>query len=122
MKILIADDSRLIRTNLGKLLLRIQGVDEIVESHSIISTIRQIEIDKPDLVVLDLQLPDGTGFYLLEHLNLKESRPRVIILTNYPSEANRKKAVDLGAEALFDKSREFNELIDMLRSELEQKV
>ncbi len=120
MKILLADDSQLIRDNLKKLLSRIEGITMIVESYSVISTIRQIDVDQPDLVVLDLQLPDGTGFHLLETLRAREDAPRVMILSNFPTEANRKRALALGAEGFFDKSREFSQLVDYLTAELEQ--
>ena len=120
MKILLADDSQLIRDNLKKLLSRIEGITMIVESYSVISTIRQIDVDQPDLVVLDLQLPDGTGFHLLETLRAREDAPRVMILSNFPTEANRKRALALGAEGFFDKSREFSQLVDYLTAELAQ--
>ena len=114
MKVLIADDSALVRKNLRKALSAIPSVSEVVESHSLLSTLRQIQIDKPDFVVLDLQLPDGCGFQVLEHVRLQQDPPRVVVLSTCPSEHNRHRCLNLGAERFLDKSYAFQQLIAIL--------
>lgn len=110
MKVLVADDSDLVRRNIARLLTDCPGVDELIQSHSVYSTIQTIEVENPDAVVLDLQLPDGSGFDLLEYIRLKPRRMLVIVLTNFPDPANRERALRLGADFFLDKSFEYEQL------------
>ena len=119
MKILLVDDSKLIRNNLSKLLHRLEGEIRLLEAHSMHSAVQQLHIDQPDIVILDLQLPDGTGFLILEHLRLQEETPLVFVLTNFPSPGNQKRCFELGAAGFFDKSRDFMDLIAAIQQEVE---
>ena len=56
-----------------------------------------------DLLILDLMLPGLDGFAVLERLALKPQRPRVLVLTARGREADRAKALALGAEAFMAK-------------------
>ncbi len=116
VKVLIADDSSLLRKNLRKLLASVQTVETIVESHSVLSTINQIEVENPDAVILDIQLPDGTGIDVLAFLNTKDPRPLTIILTNFPSENNKQYCIERGADYFFDKSNEYEQVITVLEN------
>lgn len=116
MKVLIADDSSLLRKNMKKLLSTAASIDNIVESHSVLSTINQIEVEKPDAVILDIQMPDGTGMDVLAFLNTKDPKPLTIILTNFPSENNKRYCIDRGADYFFDKSNEYEQVITVLEN------
>ncbi|MEO5966881.1 MAG: response regulator [Ferruginibacter sp.] len=79
-KTLIIDDERLARNELKKLLQDFSEIDIIGEATNAIEGIEAIKNLSPDLVFLDIQMPDKTGFDMLCEL---ESTPNIIFVTAY---------------------------------------
>lgn len=69
---------------------------------------RQAELD---LVIVDIFLASGSGLGVLARAQALNLPMRRVVLTNYPSADMRRRCADLGADRLFDKSRELDELI-----------
>ena len=65
---------------------------------------------RPAAVVLDLHLEQGNGFDVMKALREAAPHIAVYVLTNFPSEPHRRRAVSLGARGFFDKSGEFEKL------------
>lgn len=86
MNLLIVDDSRLARKELADLLSDIPNIKVIAEAIDVNSAIAAIDTHKPDLVLLDIHLPDGDGFEALEKCNFT---PQVIFTTAYEQHALR---------------------------------
>lgn len=80
MKVLVVDDSRLARLELAQQLNHISGTSLIGEAANIRQAKQQIETLKPDVVLLDINMPGGDGFKLLEQLDYL---PQVIFVTAY---------------------------------------
>ncbi|MDL5047656.1 response regulator [Oscillatoria amoena NRMC-F 0135] len=80
MKALIIDDERLARKELMKLLEAHPGIEVIGEAANADEAIHIINEQNPDLLFLDIQMPDKTGFQLLEEL---DSVPLVVFTTAY---------------------------------------
>ncbi len=80
IKSIIIDDERLARNELKKLLQEHPIIDVIEEAVNAKEGIEKIETFNPDLIFLDIQMPDKTGFDLLAEL---ERIPRVIFTTAY---------------------------------------
>jgi two-component system, OmpR family, response regulator len=116
--ILLADDSSLLRQNIRKLLSGVIGTARVIETATIGDTLKELKLNIPEIVVLDLQFPDGSGFDVLNHLDAvcewPEPRPFVVVLTNFPSAGNKEKAMSLGANHFLDKSYEYEQLIQVL--------
>lgn len=113
-KVLIVDDSAVVRRNLKKLLLGQPGITAVNETHSVYSTLQHLATERPDAIIVDIQLPDGTGFEILEYLALQQPRPFTVVLTNFPDQRNRERAVALGVNHFLDKSFEYERLIEVL--------
>lgn len=113
-RVLIVDDSAVVRRNLHKLLARHPGVAVLFEAHSVYSTIQQVETEHPDTIIVDLHLQDGSGFEILEYLALQKPAPLTVVLTNHADPINRERAVALGADYFFDKSFEYDHILDIL--------
>lgn len=114
MNVLIADDSALLRKNLKKLIISIDSIDSISETHSVLSTLNQLAVAVPDAIILDIELPDGTGLDVLKYLSGITPKPLTIILTNFPSDSNKQYCLDHGADYFFDKSNEYERVIQIL--------
>lgn len=69
-----------------------------------------------DVAVIDVFLKRGTGLGVLEHIAKYEQPPRRVILTNYATPDMHHRCCELGADAVFDKSTEIDQLIDWLAS------
>ena len=80
MKVLIADDERLARAEMRKLLESFDHIEIIGEASNGIEAIEQIENLQPDLVMLDIEMPGKTGFEVLESLS---KTPQIIFVTAY---------------------------------------
>ncbi|PRC93835.1 LytR/AlgR family response regulator transcription factor [Solimicrobium silvestre] len=86
MKIILIDDEHLARMELRRLLAVYADCEIVAEAANIEEAQRAIEEHKPDLIFLDVQMPDGSGFDLLDQL---ESVPEVIFTTAFDSYALR---------------------------------
>lgn len=80
IKAIIIDDERLARNELKKLLQQHPDINIIDEASGVDEGIEKIDLQHPDLIFLDIQMPGKTGFDLLAEL---EKAPRVIFTTAY---------------------------------------
>lgn len=112
---LIVDDSAVIRRRLAGLLSEIDGVQLVGEAVDAVDGAAQIRKLHPDVVILDIRMSDRSGISLLEDIKNDSDFPTIIILTNYPYAAYRKRCMKLGASHFFDKSTEFTELENVVR-------
>ena len=65
-----------------------------------------------DLAIVDLFLKQGSGLGVLEACRSRGTGQRVVVLSNYATADMRKRCVQLGADAVFDKSNEIDALVD----------
>lgn len=86
MNIIIVDDSRLARKELSELLAPMPQIHILAEAADVSTAIAAINEHKPDLVLLDIHLPDGDGFDVLENC---DHTPKVIFTTAYEQHALR---------------------------------
>jgi len=114
MRILIADDSAVVRARLISLLADLRGIEVVGQAEDAIEARNLAEKLRPDVAILDLRMPKGSGADVLSDLKKLNPTPKVIMLTNYPHPENRKKCMDGGADYFFDKSNEFQKVVSVL--------
>lgn len=122
MKILIADDSSIIRESLGKLISRNNPEAVITNAVNVRDAINKICEQNPDLIVLDLTMPGGDGFDVLREVQKRERKTTVILLTNYATDVNRKRGEQAKADFFFDKTDEFYKVIDVIKQKKKRVV
>lgn len=110
MKVFIVDDSLMFCNRLTNLLETVKGVQVIGEAHDVQSAIDSIEQMHPEVVILDIQIPGGSGMDVLQEIKKGMNSPLTIMLTNYASSQYRKKYLEKGADYFFDKSTEFDKI------------
>ena len=115
----IADDSTVVRQRLLQNLLSIAGLQMAWQAQNAAEAIAAFRELKPQVLILDIQMPDGSGIDVLKHIKKESPETVVIMLTNYPLPAFRKCCKDTGAEYFFDKSTEFENVIAILKSKAE---
>jgi DNA-binding NarL/FixJ family response regulator len=115
MKILIADDSSVVRERLKNLLTDVQGIEVVGQAEDALEARNLVEKLRPDVAILDLRMPKGSGADVLLDIKKLNPTPLVIMLTNYPHPENRKKCMERGADYFFDKSTEFQKVLSVLK-------
>lgn len=86
MRVLLIDDEPLARRELRRLLAPFTWIDVTGEAGSVDDAVQQIDAACPELVFLDIQMPGGTGFDVLERV---QNVPQVIFTTAYDQHALR---------------------------------
>lgn len=109
-KILVVDDDEDMRRGLG-IRLKASGYN-VVFAYDAISATGMVRKEKPDLIILDIGLPGGDGFIVMERLvSISETSIPVIVLTGRDPSTNRKRALEAGAKAFFLKPADNDELL-----------
>ena len=121
MKVLIVDDSKTVCNGLEQMLTGIPGIEICGQAHNGKDAITSISKLKPDVVILDIRLPDLSGIDVLADIRVKKLSCRVIMLTNYPYPQYRKKCEELGADYFFDKVTEIEKIYDTFKQLLKDK-
>jgi len=116
MMIFIADDSDLMRERLAAMLTEIEGAKVIGQAGNAADAIEGIRSLRPDLVILDIQMPGGSGIDVLKTIKQCAHPPVVMMFTNHAHAQYRKKCVECGADFFLDKSREFESLASICES------
>ncbi len=117
-KILVVDDDAdLVRAL--RLRLRSKNYD-IVTAGDGYSAIATAQKERPDLIVLDLGLPAGDGFVVLERLQKSDalSAVPVIVLSARDPQTAEERALKAGAAAFFQKPADNDELLNVIRVSL----
>src|SRR5579859_4173446 len=116
-KILIVDDERLVRWSLR------QKCEEwgyhVVEAASGDPGLRLAQQESPDLVLLDVRMPDINGIQVLEQIKKAQDAPPVIMITADPQLDDVKSALKLGAYDFIGKPLDFEELHVTIQNALE---
>lgn len=120
MRIVIADDSIVVRQRLIRMLGDVNGVEIVGQADDLPLARTLVETLKPDVAILDIRMPNGSGADLVPDLKRMDPAPKVIMLTNYAYPENRKKCMDGGADFFFDKSTEFQKVVAVLKGMLDE--
>jgi len=117
-KILIVDDDPDLRQAL-KLRLRANHYDTVHAGDGY-SAIAQAHKEQPNLIILDLGLPAGDGYVVLDRLQHddKLSSIPVIVLTARDPQSSEQRALQAGAAAFFQKPADNAELLEVIRATL----
>ena len=115
MRVLIADDSEIIVQRLMALLAHVRGVEIVDHVGTVGETSEAVRRLRPDAVILDMQMPGGSGIDVLEGMKKDQLISTVIVLTNHPSAPYRKKCLQVGAKFFLDKSNEFEKVGEVLQ-------
>ncbi len=113
--LLIVEDSEAIRTRLLALLEGLDGIGCIHTADTLAQALVIVGRELPTLVILDLHLPDGNAMRRISSMKGLSPRIGIAVLTNDTNEFVRDKCLQAGANWFFDKSTEFEKVIDVAR-------
>lgn len=122
MRVFIADDSRVIVERLTDLLNEVPGVQFAGQAGDVPHAILSILETKPDAVILDLQMPGGSGLEVLRAIRRTQPSLCVLICTNFPYPQYRAECISAGANFFLDKSTEFEKIPAIFRDLISQET
>ena len=115
IRVLIADDHPLLRDGISVLIANsgdIEVVGEAANGREAIAAHRQL---RPDVTLVDLQLPDMDGVEVIAAIRHDSPQARIIVLTTYSGEARAQKALKAGARGYALKNHVRRDLLDTIR-------
>ena len=90
--------------------LDLPEVDVVGQAEDAPGSVDAICRTRPDVVILDIRMPGGSGIEVLRRLKQVAPAPRVIMLTNFAYEQYRRRCEEAGADFFLDKSTEFDQI------------
>jgi two-component system, OmpR family, response regulator len=115
LKVLMVEDSSVLAERMAETLRQFPEIDLIGTMDSEDAALLAIRKRRVDVVLLDLQLKQGSGFGVLRAIESMQRRPCVLVLTNHDSAEHERTAVALGASFFLDKARDFQRLPEILQ-------
>ena len=118
-RILVVDDDPFLRATL-KEQFAVEGFDEVFEAENLIEAFREIDERSPDIVILDIRLPDGNGIEICRKLRDRGFSKPIIMLTGQNAEQDIISSLEAGANDYVIKPMRMGELLARVKSQLWQ--
>ena len=115
-RLLIVDDHEIVRQGLVAMLSRRTGFQVVGEAGTVAEAIEMARRHKPDLVVMDVRLPDGSGVEACREIRAEMPETRVVMLTSYPDEEAVFSAIVAGASGYLLKQVRGRDLVAALEA------
>ncbi len=115
LRLLVVDDSEVVRTGLRALLGAEPTFEVVGEAGTVAAGVAAAVAQRPDLVLLDIRLPDGTGFDTCRQILARAPETRVLILTSVAEETMVDDAIRAGAHGYLLKEVNARALIQAIR-------
>jgi|SRR6267378_4193873 DNA-binding NarL/FixJ family response regulator len=118
LRVFVVEDSELIRKRIIEN-VRAMGSFEVVGfAESEDEAIASIANLRPDIVVTDIQLKEGSGIEVVRKMRAQPyvPRPRIYVLTNYAFPEYKRQCTVAGADEFFDKSSEYDRFLSLMHA------
>ena len=115
-RLLIVDDHEIVRQGLVSMLSRKPGFQVVAEAGTVAESIDMARRFQPDLVIMDVRLPDGSGIEACREIRAEVPGARVVMLTSYPDEEAVFSAIVAGASGYLLKQVRGRDLVAALEA------
>jgi DNA-binding NarL/FixJ family response regulator len=116
MRVFITDDSKIVVERMADLLKDVAGVEIVGQAGNALEAVLSIKQTNPDAVILDLQMPGGSGLEVLRAIRRGHPGLKVLICTNFAYPQYRDKCLAAGANYFLDKSADFDKIPAIFRA------
>ena len=114
LRLLVVDDHEVVREGLVSLLDRRPGFQVVAQAGSVAEALAEARRHRPDLVIMDVRLPDGSGIEACREIRSEMPATRVVMLTSYPDEEAVLSAIVAGASGYLLKQVRARDLVAAL--------
>lgn len=115
IRVLIADDHLLLRDGISVLIANCSDIEVVGEAETGREAIAAHKTLRPDVTLVDLQLPDMDGVEVITAIRREAPHARLIVLTTYSGDARAQKALKAGARGYALKNHVRRDLLDTIR-------
>ena len=115
LRILVVDNHDIIRKGLAMLISRQEDLFVVAEAGSVAEAVAKARESVPDVVVMDIRLPDGTGIEACREIRDENSDVKVLMLTSYSDEEAVMGSIMAGASGYLLKEIRSQEIVDAIR-------
>jgi len=116
LRLLLVDDHEVVRQGLAALLARRPAFQVVAEAGTVAEALAAARRFRPDLVIMDVRLPDGTGIEACRDIRAEMPKTRVVMLTSYPDEEAVLAAILAGASGYLLKQIRGRDLVAALEA------
>ena len=110
---LIADDSAALRERLVELFSAIEAIEVVGQARDVPDALAAIRALRPDAVILDIQMPGGSGIDVLRYVKQNYPSTITVMLTNHPYPQYQRRCAELGADYFICKSTDAKLLLEI---------
>jgi two-component system invasion response regulator UvrY len=114
VKLLIVDDHVIVREGVRRLLAPFTDIT-VFEAHSAATALPAFRAHRPDVVLLDLNLPNASGLDLMRRLHMEDKSAQVLIFSMHAEPLYASRALDAGARGYISKGAAAEELVAAIR-------
>lgn len=122
VRVMIVDDHEIVRRGIAEIVDRADGLEVVAEAGSVSDAIRRAELVIPDVILIDLQLPDGTGIDIMRRLSESKPEIRPVVLTSFDDDSALSEALEAGALAYVLKTVRGAEITDVIKAVADGRV
>ncbi len=111
----IVDDHQVLVEAMKQVIQGEAGLQVVGEAGTCAECLSLVQHSHPDVLLLDVNLPDGDGLSLVPRINLLSSETAILILTTFSDEATLLRAIDLGVSGFVSKNRHLSDVLAAIR-------
>lgn len=114
VRVMIVDDHEIVRQGLRAVLEATDGMEVIAEASSVAGAIEQAKLSRPDVVVMDVRLSDGSGVVATREIRATRPETKVIMLTSFADDDALFASIMAGASGYVLKQVKSNDLVSSI--------
>lgn len=111
-RVLIVDDHPMMRRGVRDALASDPEIEICGEAEDVVEALTQVRQKQPDLIILDVSLPSGSGLEVMKDIHTQDHRTRVLFLSMHDEAVFAERALQAGALGYINKARTGDELIE----------
>ncbi|HEY5922779.1 MAG TPA: response regulator transcription factor [Kofleriaceae bacterium] len=116
IRLALSEDHTIVRWALREALSKADDIEVVGEAGTAAETLAMVQNVKPDVLLLDITLPDRSGFDVLAEMRQIETAPLVVVLTWHTEPSYAARAISAGAHGYVNKAVEPTELLNSIRA------
>jgi len=116
IRLALAEDHTIVRWALREALSKADDIEVVGEAGTAAETLSMVQNVKPDVLLLDITLPDRSGFDVLGDLRSVDTAPLVVVLTWHTEPSYAARAIAAGAHGFVNKAVEPGALLESIRA------
>jgi len=116
IRVMLVDDHEVVRRGIVTVIDANEALSVIGEAASVAEANRRLPAIRPEVLVVDLQLPDGTGIDVMRTARGLDPEPRMLVLTSFDDDAAIRESKAAGAAGLMLKSARSLEIVEAIKA------